>query len=138
MNRVVLDTNVVVSAMLVPSGTQAAVLLLALRSIIRLYLSEPVFGEYSDVLHRPRLKIDPRKISVFLRNIRTVARFVRPSNKLSISPDESDNRLLECAEAAKANYLVTGNIRHFPPIYKMTKVVTGRQFLDLLATQSGR
>jgi putative PIN family toxin of toxin-antitoxin system len=102
------------------------------------YLSEPVFDEYGDVLHRSRLKLDPRKISVFLQNIRTVARLVRPSGKLSVSSDESDNRLLECAEAAKANYLVTGNIGHFPAIYKMTKGVTGRQFLDILANQPGR
>lgn len=135
MNRVVLDTSVVISAMLVPSGTQASVLLLAFRGDIELCLSEPVYSEYSEVLHRPRFKLDPRRIQSVLRDIRAIARLVRPPSKLAVSPDESDNRLLECAGAAKANYLVTGNVRHFPLVYKGTKIVTGRQLLDILAEQ---
>jgi len=57
---------------------------------------------------------------------------VIPRAKLTVSPDESDNRFLECAEAARADYLVTGNTKHFPARYKTTAVVTGRHFLDLL------
>jgi putative PIN family toxin of toxin-antitoxin system len=133
MSRVVLDTNVVISALLVPSGTQASVLLLALRGDFRLYLSEPVFNEYKEVLYRPRFELPVREIQTALRDIRKIARFVQPVRTLSVSPHESDNRLLECAEAARADYLVTGNARHFPPVYKMTKVVTGRRFLDRIA-----
>jgi len=47
----------------------------------------------------------------------------------AVSPHESDNRFLECAEA---DYLVTGNTKHFPQGHKKTKVVTGRRFLDIL------
>jgi putative PIN family toxin of toxin-antitoxin system len=57
MTRVVLDTNVIVSALLVPSGTQASILLLALRGDIALYISPPVLAEYEEVLRRPRLKL---------------------------------------------------------------------------------
>jgi putative PIN family toxin of toxin-antitoxin system len=135
MIRVVLDTNVVVSALLVPAGTQASVLLLAFGGDVSLYLSEPVFSEYSEVLRRPRFKLDPRHVQAVLRDIRAVARFVQPPGKLSVSSDEPDNRLLECAEAAKANYLVTGNVRHFPAVYKETKIVTGRRFLDIIGEQ---
>ena len=53
MNRVVLDTNIIVSALLVPRGTQAAVLLLALQEQIALYISSPVIAEYEEVLNRP-------------------------------------------------------------------------------------
>jgi putative PIN family toxin of toxin-antitoxin system len=132
MNRVVLDTNVIVSALLVPSGTQASVLLLAFRGHMKLYISEPVFSEYQEVLRRPRFKLHPRQVQAVLRQIGKVASVVRPYAKLSVSPDESDNRLLECAEAAKAHYLVTGNLRHFPPVHKATKIVTGRRFLDIM------
>jgi putative PIN family toxin of toxin-antitoxin system len=135
MNRVVLDTNVIVSATLVPSGTQASVLLLALRGDLKLCLSEPVFSEYEEVLQRPRFKLHPRQIHAVLRDIRKAALFVRPAGKLAASSDESDNRLLECAHAARADYLVTGNLRHFPTAYKMTKIVTGRRLLDIVAAQ---
>lgn len=133
MNRVVLDTNIIVSALLVPSGTQASVLLLALRGPNALYVSQPVLAEYDEVLRRPRLKLQPRQIDEALAAIRKVAKLVAPAQTLSVSADESDNRFLECAEAAEADYLVTGNTRHFPHIYKTTKIVTGRQFLDMLA-----
>jgi putative PIN family toxin of toxin-antitoxin system len=135
MIRVVLDTNVVVSALLVPTGTQASVLLLAFAGDVSLYLSEPVFSEYSEVLRRPRFKLDPHQIQAVLRDIRAIAHFVRPPGKLSVSSDEPDNRLLECAEVARADYLITGNLRHFPAVYKWTKAVTGRRFLDILAEQ---
>jgi len=51
---------------------------------------------------------------------------------LEICTDEPDNRFLECAETAEADYLVTGNARHFPQTHKTTLIVTGRGFLDIL------
>jgi len=60
MMRVVLDTNVIVSALLVPSGTQAAVLLLALEGRVALYVSPAMLTEYAEVLRRPRFKFQPR------------------------------------------------------------------------------
>ena len=43
------------------------------------------------------------------------------------------NRFLECAEAAEADYLVTGNTRHFPQSYKTAQIVTGRRLLDIFS-----
>ena len=48
-----------------------------------------------------------------------------------ISPDPDDVMFLACAEAAKAHYLITGNIRHFPSRWKYTKIVTPRAFIDI-------
>jgi uncharacterized protein len=133
MNRVVLDTNVIVSALLVPAGTQASILLFAVRGDIALYVSAPVLVEYEEVLRRPRFKLPPRQIEAALRDIRKVGRVVTPTRTLSVSTHASDNRFLECAEAAEADYLVTGNARHFPQTHQKTQVVTGRRFLDILA-----
>ena len=58
---------------------------------------------------------------------------VTQANTLQISKDEADNRFYECAEAAAADYLVTGNIKHFPKDHKTTKIVTPRQMFELLA-----
>ena len=81
-------------------------------------------------MRRPRLKLTPRQIKEVLAAIRKVARYVTPTQTLSLSSHESDNRFLECAAEAQADYLVTGNTRHFPQSHKTTKVVTGRQFLE--------
>lgn len=135
MTRVILDTNVVVPALLVPAGTQAKVLLLALCGDVALYVSAPILQEYEEILRRPRFKLEPQQIAEMLDDIRRVAHSVKPTNKLSVSAHESDNRLLECAELAKADYLVTGNTRHFPKAHKTTRIVTGRQFLDISAAE---
>ena len=108
-------------------------MLLALTGRIALYVSPSVIAEYEEVLHRPRLKLQPRQIDAAMTAIRKVAHLVESTYTISVSPHESDNRFLECAEAAEADYLVTGNTRHFPQNHKQTKIVTGRRFLELLA-----
>lgn len=57
--------------------------------------------------------------------------FITPTHTLQESPDETDNPFLECAEAASADYLVTGNIKHFPLEFKTTRIVTPAQLLAL-------
>ena len=49
-----------------------------------------------------------------------------------IKNDDPDNRFLECAHAAAADYLVTGNTKHFPAVFETTTIVTPKQFTDLL------
>jgi uncharacterized protein len=58
---------------------------------------------------------------------------VTPSRQLHITSDPADNIFLECADAARADYLVTGNQRHFPRFWKKTKVITAREFLSIVA-----
>ncbi len=64
----------------------------------------------------------------------TSATFVDPSIRLFVSPDESDNRFLECAEMADADYPFTGTKRYFPMRWKRTEMVNARELnarLDL-------
>lgn len=76
MNRVVLDTNVVISALLTPTGTEAAVLLWALDGAVALYVSVPILQEYEDVLRRPCLKLPASKIEGALAVLRKASRLV--------------------------------------------------------------
>jgi len=50
-----------------------------------------------------------------------------------VASDPDDNKFLECADAARADYLVTGNQRHFPEFWKKTKVISPREFIDIVA-----
>ena len=70
MNRVVLDTNIVVSATLRAGGLPEAVFNLAIDGVILLCVSEPVLAEYEEVLGRARLAIPPAKVSNALARIR--------------------------------------------------------------------
>jgi putative PIN family toxin of toxin-antitoxin system len=130
--RVVLDTNVVVSAALKPQGLQSKVLELVASRRLALFASPEVLAEYQEVLLRPKLGLEPGAVNKLLKEIRQAAKLVRVKQRGSVSPDEADNRFLECAEAAQADFLVTGNTRHFPKQYKTTKVVNTREFLNTL------
>lgn len=132
MIRVVLDTNVVVSAHVYPTGLQYRVLKLGLHGIVQLYVSRPVLMEYERVLREPRLNFPKPIIRSFTERLRRVARVVNPMRTLSECSDPDDNRILECADAARADFLVTGNKRHFPVRWKQTQIVNGREFLELV------
>lgn len=132
MIRVVLDTNIVVSAMLNPSGTAADCLRLGLAGHVQLCVSNPILEEYEGVLQRPKFKRPPKVIAALLRNIRAATVSVEPTKTLAISADEEDNRFLECAETAGAEYLVTGNTQHFPKAWGKTRVITARQLVELV------
>ena len=131
--RLVLDTNIIVSAALKPDGLQRTVLLLALTKPARLYVNEAIVAEYASVLARPELKIRKGLRQQLLQLIKSRCYRVAPTKRLHVTPDPDDNIFLECVDAARADYLVTGNQRHFPRFWKKTKVITSREFISIVA-----
>jgi putative PIN family toxin of toxin-antitoxin system len=128
--RVVLDTNVVVSAHLNDEGYERSVLDLALSGKLRMFVSEAILGEYASVLRRTNFRLTPRSVSHSLLLLRAAARVVAPYGQINVARDPGDNRFLECAEAAKADYLITGNKRHFPKQWRQTLIVNARELLE--------
>jgi len=131
--RLVIDTNVIVSAALKPAGLQRTVLLLAITKPARWYVSRPILEEYSEVLARPELKIRKGLRQQLLQLIKNHSYTVTPTRRVEVAGDPDDNRFLECADAARADFLVTGNLRHFPRFWKKTKIITTREFISLTA-----
>jgi len=131
--RLVLDTNILVSAALKSGGLQRTVLLLAITKPARLYVSAPVLSEYKTVLARRELRIRKGLRLQLLQLINNRAHVVSPLQALQITTDPAGNIFLECADAARADYLVTGNQRHFPEFWKKTKIISSRQFIDIIA-----
>jgi putative PIN family toxin of toxin-antitoxin system len=134
----VLDTNVVVSAHLKPEGREALILDLALSRRFRMVVSEALLQEYEGVLRRSRLHIDPARITRSLRDIRAAAHVAEPRKRLQVTSDPDDNMVLECAVEGGADYLVTGNVRHFPEEFQGVRVVPPREFLVILAAMWSR
>jgi putative PIN family toxin of toxin-antitoxin system len=131
--RLVIDTNVLISAALKPAGLQRTVLLLAITKPARLYISRPILEEYSEVLARPELQIRKGLRQQLLQLIKNHSYPVAPTRHLEVTPDPDDNMFLECADVARADYLVTGNQKHFPRFWKKTKIITPREFISLTA-----
>ena len=131
--RLVLDANILVSAALRPDGLQRTVLLLAMTKPARLYVTKAILAEYREVLARPEFKISRGLQQQFLQLIKNHAKVVTPARALQVASDSDDNKFLECADAARADYLITGNQRHFPKFWKQTKTITSREFIGIVA-----
>jgi len=131
--RLVIDTNVLISAAIKPAGLQRTVLLLAITKPARWYVSRPILEEYRKVLRRPELRIRKGLQLQLLQLIKKRSHVVTKSPRLEVTHDPDDNIFLECADAARADYLVTGNQKHFPRFWKKTKVITPREFVSLVA-----
>ncbi len=131
--RLVVDTNIVISAALKPAGLQRTVLLFAITKPARLYVSNAILAEYREVLSRAELNIRKGLRQQLLQLIKNRSHLITPSPPLQTALDPDDNKFLECADAARADYLVTGNQRHFPRFWKKTKVITPREFIDIVA-----
>ena len=131
--RLVLDTNVVVSAALKSDGPQRTVLLLAMTRPVRWYITKGIMAEYTLVLARPELKLRRGLQRQLLQLIKNHTWIVVPARLPQVTVDPDDNMFLECADAARADYLVTGNQRHFPRFWKSTKIISSREFLNLIA-----
>ncbi len=130
MIRVVIDTNVVISALLHASSVPEAVINLGVSGNVRWVASEPILAEYAEVLRRPRLAIDLAKAANAMKKIRASVFLVAPTVRIDATSDPDDNMFLECAQAGDADYIVTGNIRHFPKTWQKTQIVTPREFID--------
>ena len=131
--RLVIDSNILVSAALKPHGLERTVLVLAITQPARLYVSDAVLAEYREVLSRPELQIRKGLQQQLLQLIRSHSHRVTVLRPLRVTQDPDDNKFLECADAARADFLVTGNRRHFPKFWKKTKVITSREFIDIVA-----
>jgi len=131
--RLVIDTNVVVSAAMRPEGLERTVVLLAMTKPARWYVSEAIVAEYALVIGRPELKIRRGLRQQLLQLIKNHPHAVVPTRLAQITSDPADNIFVECADAARADYLVTGNQRHFPKFWKNTKIISSSEFLSVIA-----
>jgi putative PIN family toxin of toxin-antitoxin system len=131
---IVLDTNVLVSALLSPFGPAARILDLILAGDVRLAYDDRIMAEYRQVLARPKFSFDPQAVADVLAymNAEGEAVVARP---LSVElPDPDDLAFLEVATQAGA-LLISGNLHHFPEEARgHTRVLTPRDFLVAWST----
>jgi putative PIN family toxin of toxin-antitoxin system len=114
MIRVVIDTNILVSALLQPLGLPAQVFVLSLSGSIQLCVSGEVYAEHEEVISRPRFRRDAETIAATLRAIREQAFWVKPTDTVRACSDPDDDIFLECAQATQADYLVNRQSQTFP------------------------
>ena len=133
MIKVVLDTNVLISAILF-GGKPRQILEKAIRGEMRLCLSEPILEELRGVLQRSKFDYSPEMIQFILTELTGIADVVNPSEMIDlVLEDSDDNRILECAVEAKANYIISGDF-HLLKLsrYRNIEVLNAAAFLERL------
>lgn len=135
MTRIVLDTNVVISAILA-TGFPYLVVQLALSGRVECVLSPALLEEYHLTILKPKFRTVRSESQTIIDEIERNALLVHPKEPIDhIHTDISDNQVLMCAVAGSAQYIITGNTRHFLfSEFQGIKIVTPREFITELGT----
>ena len=130
---IVLDTNVLVSALITPFGNAARILDMVIRGDLRLLYDDRIISEFREVLLRPKFSFAPGDVEALLDYFETDGVKITPSliNEPLVAKD--DIQFLEVAISGKADVLITGNKRHFQTKFKRSvKIMNPDEFLKIL------
>jgi uncharacterized protein len=112
--NIVLDTNVLVSGLLSPYGHPAEIIRMICADELIVYYDARIITEYTEVLSRPKFKLDQDNVSVLLEYIVQTGQAVASIPLDKPLPDPDDEIFLEIAISGGTDCLVTGNLGHFP------------------------
>ena len=130
--KVVFDSNIYVSAIAIPGGLAERALESAMEGAFQLGLSKPILDEVLGVLARKfaRAPEELARVAVFLASL---AELVTPVRRVHVLADEPDNRILECALAADAGVIVTGDREMLAlRTWEGIAIISLRQFVEEL------
>lgn len=128
--RVVFDTNIFVSAFVLPGSRADAALIRVVDDIDQLVISKVIIDELLTVLARKfaRDADELARVAVFLSDL---AEVVRPRGRIDVLQDEADNRILECARTGKVDVIVTKDKAMIElGSYRSINIISLRNFLE--------
>lgn len=135
MQKIVIDTNIIVSSCIQRNYPYLIINELFLENKFQLCVSEELLIEYYEVLARPKFSKFQDffiKAESLLADIESKSLKFKPTIKLDFISDKDDNMILELADECKADFVITGNITDFTfPTYKDTKIVTPKEYWEI-------
>ena len=134
MQKLILDTNIIVSALISNSIPTKILYELVLTQKVKMCLSDEIFSEYVAVMNREkfaRYANFKTNADIVLSKLREISAFYKTDRKVEILTDTSDNKFLELAAVSSADYLVTGNIFDFQITeFEYTRILSPREYWD--------
>ena len=112
--KVVVDTNVIISASMNVNGTPAKIVSLILNGNLKVLYDNRIIFEYLDVLSRKEFGFPNEIITDMIDYIKHDGEYINAEHLKRKFPDESDKKFYEVYKFGDAQYLITGNIKHFP------------------------
>ncbi|MBN1534485.1 MAG: putative toxin-antitoxin system toxin component, PIN family [Spirochaetes bacterium] len=126
--KIVLDTNVLVAGTLNPRGTPADILNLILNEAVTVCYDDRIISEYRGVLKRDKFKLDPDAVDTLVIHIEDLGERVDAKPRAVAIHDPDDLMFYEVLESSGADFLVTGNTKHFEQV-KDKRIVTPAVFM---------
>ena len=130
--RVVLDTNVLISAILVPGSNPDKVMQLARNKFIQIISSPEILEELEHTL-RKKIKYPERQIKDFMIWVNNLVKVISPVHTVSkVCAKETDHRIIECALSGGARYIISGDKKHLLCLkkYKDIEIISPAEFLE--------
>ena len=112
--KVVVDTNVIVSALLNANGPPAKILSLILNGKIKLLYDNRILFEYIEVLSRKEFGFNNEIINDLIDFFKHEGEYINADHSNEVFHDETDKKFYEAHKCGEAQYLITGNKKHFP------------------------
>ena len=129
--RAVIDTNVIVSALMNVNGTPAKILSLVLNGNIKLLYDNRIIFEYIEVLSRKEFGFNEEIINDMINYFKHEGEFVNAEHQNIEFIDETDKKFYEVYKYGEAQYLITGNLKHFP---EEDTIVTPKRSIEIYKT----
>lgn len=137
MQKVVIDTNVIVAALIGSSFPRQILYNLVFEKKVIVCTSTELFKEYIEVLNRDKFRKYPElvtKAEIVLNKLYELSLKYIPSVKLTVIKDDPDNRVLELAVTAQTDFIITGNTKDFSfSQYEGISIVTPEQFIAIVS-----
>jgi putative PIN family toxin of toxin-antitoxin system len=135
--KVVFDSNIYVSALVMPGGVADHAIRAVTQAAVELFISRPIFDEVLGVMSRKFARA-PEELARTALYLASLAAIVAPARRIHMLTDEPDNRVLECASAAGADLIVTGDREMLSlGAWEGIEIVSLRQFVDRLGSAPG-
>lgn len=126
--KVVIDTNVIVSALINTNGIPSKILALVLSGKVKILYDNRIIFEYIDVLSRKDFGFNMEIMNDIVDYIKAEGEFVNSEYTNIEFIDETDKKFYEVHKSGEAQYLITGNIKHFP---KEDSIIIPKDFLEI-------
>ncbi len=134
--RVVLDANILISALIRPKSVARQIYEGARSGRIALVTCDAQFDEFRRLTRYPKVQryIRPAEAGAMLNELRELAVYIKVNEKVDVSPDPADNFLFTMAQASQADYLATGDKEDVLALgrHGKTQIVTARRLVELL------
>ena len=134
MQRIIIDTNVLISALIQKSYPNFILFHCVFENRFEVCISEELLEEYIEVINRPKFSKYPDfliRAELVISQIESIASKYYPQDRFETIADKADNRLLELAYESNADFLITGNSNDFTMTeFRGTKILSPKEFWD--------